>query len=226
MKLEGAIFDLDGTLIDSMPWWETIWDVVSAAHFQGKPCRPAREVEERMHTLFVEESVWLLCDYYARELGVEIRFDDLLFTINNDIDDFYRTRVGLKAGVRELLQALHERNIPMCVASASERESILVVLRGCEIEHYFSSIFTCSEVGKSKTSPDIYLAALNGLGTPIETTWVFEDAFTALNTASNAGLHTVGIYESQESRYEEMKRKADVYVDRGETVAKLIPMLE
>ena len=226
MKLQGAIFDLDGTLVDSMPWWETIWDVVSAAHFQGKPCRPAREVEERMHTLFVVETVRLLRDYYASELGVEIAFDDLFATVNNDIDDFYRTRVKLKAGVQELLQALHERSIPMCIASATERESILVVLRGCGIEHYFSGISTCPEVGKSKTEPDVYLAALKGLGTPIETTWVFEDAFTGLNTASNAGLRTVGIYESQESRYEEMKRKADVYVDRGETVAKIISMLE
>ena len=226
MRIQGAIFDLDGTLIDSMPWWETIWDVVSAAHFGGRPCRPDRATEERMHTLFVEESVRLLCDYYARELGVEIAFEELLNTINSDIDDFYATRVGLKPGTRELLQALREREIPMCIASASERESIMVVLRGCGIDHYFSQIFTCSEVGKSKTSPDIYLAALKGLGTPRDTTWVFEDAFTALNTASNAGLHTVGIYEAQESRYEEMKQRADVYVDRGETVAKLIPMLE
>lgn len=226
MKMHGAIFDLDGTLIDSMPWWETIWDVIGTAHFGGSPCRPRREVEERMHTLFVEESVKLLCDYYASELGVKIEYDALLETINRDIDDFYRTRVGLKAGVRAFLQELYERKIPMCIASASERESIMTVLRGCGVDHYFSHIFTCSEVGKSKTSPDIYEAALQTLGTPRDTTWVFEDAFTALQTARSAGLCTVGIFEAQESRYEEMKRTAHIYVDRGETMEKLIPMLE
>ena len=226
MKISGAIFDLDGTLIDSMPWWETIWDVVSRVHFCGRPCRPVREVEERMHTLFVEESVRLLCSYYAETLGVEIAYEALLETINHDIDDFYRTRVGLKAGVRAFLQALHERGIPMCIASASERDSIRMVLKGCGVDGYFSHIFTCSEVGKSKTSPDIYEAALATLGTPRDTTWVFEDAFTALFTASGAGLHTVGIFEAQESHYGEMKRTADVYVDRGESMEKLIPMLE
>ena len=197
MKIQGAIFDLDGTLIDSMTWWETIWDVIGAAHFNGRPCRPDRATEERMHTLFVEESVKLLRDYYARELGVEIEYDALLETINRDIDDFYRTRVGLKAGVRAFLQELHERKIPMCIASASERESILTVLRVCGVDHFFSHVFTCSEVGKSKTSPDIYEAALQTLGTPRDTTWVFEDAFTALQTARSAGLRTVVIFEAQ-----------------------------
>jgi len=62
MKINGAIFDLDGTLVDSMIWWETIWDVVSRAHFDGKPCRPDRETEEKLHTLAVGESVKLLLD--------------------------------------------------------------------------------------------------------------------------------------------------------------------
>ena len=224
MRIDGAIFDLDGTLIDSMPWWDSLWEVISAAHFGGRPCRPKREIEEQMHALFLEEAVALLRDYYAEALGVDLAGEALYETIKHDIDDFYRTRVDLKAGVRDFLQALHEQNVPMCVASASERDSITSVLKHCGIDRYFSRIFTCSEVGKSKTSPDIYHAALAFLGTPYDTTWVFEDAFTALHTASSIGLHTVGIFEAQESRYEEMKRTATLYLDRGQTMQDLIPV--
>ncbi|MBE6553177.1 MAG: HAD family phosphatase [Ruminococcaceae bacterium] len=226
MKINGAIFDLDGTLVDSMIWWETIWDVVSRAHFDGKPCRPDRETEEKLHTLAVGESVKLLCGYYAEKMGVVIDAADLERTLNDDIDDLYRNRLKPKRGVPEFLSYLHQKGIPICVASASERENVEIALACCGLDRFVSHIFTCTEVGKSKSYPDIYYTARNTLGTPMESTWVFEDAYRAICTATAAGFHTVGIYEAQESHYDEMKQTATVYVDRGESMEKLIPLFE
>ena len=226
MKLSGAIFDLDGTLADSMDWWESVWDSLSLALFDGKPCRPNRETEEKMHTMVITECAKLLHAYYAREWNREIGADVLLQVMYGDLGEFYATRVTMKAGMRELVEHLYSLGIPMCIASASERENILIALRHFGIEHCFSRVFTCTEVGRGKRFPDIYEAALQYLGTPKETTWVFEDTYTAICTAKAFGLPTVGIYEAQESHYEEMKQAATVYIDKGESPKRLIPLIK
>ena len=226
MQIHGAIFDLDGTLVDSMIWWETIWEVLSRVYFQGEPCRPDRVTEEKMHTLAVGESVKLLCAYYAEQKGKVIEEADLERTLNADIDDLYCNRLKPKRGVPEFLQFLHQKGIPICVASASERESIRTALVCCGLTQFVSHIVTCTEVGRNKSYPDIYHAARELLGTPADTTWVFEDAYRAVCTATAAGYHTVGIYEEQESHYAEMKERATCYVDRGESMEVLIPLFQ
>ena len=91
---------------------------------------------------------------------------------------------------------------------------------------YFSRIFTCVEVGRDKSHPDIYLQAMAHLGTPQETTWVFEDAYTALCTAKRAGFHTVGIYEYEEVRGEEMERESEIYIPRGARLDSVLSILD
>ena len=83
-------------------------------------------------------------------------------------------------------------------------------------------ILSCDEVGKGKDKPDIYLLALEKLGTKFEETWVFEDSHVAVNTAHNIGLKTVGIYDKYNFGHEEIKRISDIYIDDGETMRKLM----
>ena len=72
-----------------------------------------------------------------------------------------------------------------------------------------------------KDKPDIYLAALEYLGTPKDETWVFEDAYIAIHTATELGLHTVGIYDAENFGQDKIEREATVYVGEGETLMKL-----
>jgi len=226
MNITGGIFDLDGTLVDSMPWWDLIWIKIGSVHFGGRECRPDPDTEMKLHTVPLTEAAPILQAYYERTQGVRVEVEDLNHTICDDLMDFYKNRVPLKAGVAELLAHLYAKGVKMCVASASERDMIELVLEARGIKQYFSGIFTCSEIGKGKKFPDIYHAARAFLGTPTETTWVFEDAYDALHTAHSIGLSTVGIYEAQEPRQADMERESTQYIAKGEAVSRLIPLVK
>ena len=140
--------------------------------------------------------------------------------------DFYQNRVMLKPGAKAFLEWCRAHNIPMCVASASDKELVQISMRRCGIESYFSKIFSCADVGKGKDHPDVYLAALSYFGVKPEETWVFEDSSTALLTASKIGLKTVGVYDKHNYGHDLLKQHANEYIDEGEGLDKLIDMFE
>ena len=110
----------------------------------------------------------------------------------------------------------------MCIASATDIDLIKIAVAHCRLEKYFPSILSCAEIGKGKDEPDIYLKAIECLGTSIEETCVFEDSHIAIKTANKIGAKTVGIYDKFNYGQEEMKKIADVYIGEGETLLKLL----
>ena len=113
----------------------------------------------------------------------------------------------------------------MCLATANDEDLVEVVLKHCNIEKYFSKLFSCKELGKGKESPDVFFLALDYLGTPKEETWVFEDSFVALNTAAKAGFPTVGVYDKYSFRQDILKENSDIYISENEDVSILISKL-
>ena len=132
--------------------------------------------------------------------------------INRTVEGFYFHTVEPKPGVIDFLEELHCRNIKMCIATATDRYQVEAALRRCKMRHFFSEIFTCTEVGSGKDRPDIFRKAMAHLQTDRRTTAVVEDAYHAVHTAKQDGFFVVGVYDSHESRQQELMRLADVFL--------------
>ena len=204
--IKGAIFDMDGTLLDSMPVWEHACEnYLSQRGLQAK-----EGLSELLFTMSMREGAAYVKEAYGLTEDVE----ELVAGVNGVIYTAYERQVEPKEGVRGFLEEMEREGIPMTVATATDREMAEMALRRTGLDHYFSRIFTCSEVGAGKTKPDIYLAAAEYLGAAPRELWVFEDALYALKTAKDAGFRTVGLYDaSRERTQEQLRADADIYAE-------------
>lgn len=217
MKMKAAIFDMDGTLVDSLMLWDVFWREAGIRFLNDPTFHPSEADDKAVRTVTLRDAMHLIHDRYG--LGAD--GDELFHFVNAIITDFYATKVQLKEGVREWLEYCKAQGVRMCIASATVPELIGIALRYCGIEGYFEKIFSCGVLGKGKEEPDIYLAAQAYLGAEAKDIWVFEDSLTAIETAIGIGMHTVAIYDRYNFGQERMKEIADAYIADGETLMKL-----
>lgn len=220
MKIKGAIFDMDGTLINSLIAWKDIWEAIADKYVGGEEGFPGEEIDRRLRTMTLLEGMELL--HEKRGIGRDGR--ELLDFCNSLVEDFYRNKVEMKSGAMEFLKYLHDNNVKMCIASASALDMVEIAVERCELGRYIPKLLSSCDFGVGKDKPDVYLAALEYLGTPVDETWVFEDSLVALKTAKGIGMPVVGIYDAYNFGHEEMREIADYYIDDGEGLDKLIDM--
>ncbi len=216
MKL--AIFDLDGTLVDSLMLWDVFWREFGKRFLNGQAFEPTAEDRNRVKTRTLRGAMELIHDNY----GVGKDVDELLETVQDIILTFYEKEVELKPGVMEFVEYCYQKQIPMCLASATERRVIELGLKHCQIDRYLPKIFSCVEVGKGKEEPDVFLAACEYYGVKANEAWVFEDSLVALKTAKKAGFQTVGVFDKHHDNWAQVKEVSKVFIDDGETMMKLI----
>lgn len=209
MKISGAIFDLDGTLIDSMP----IWNNLAYNFIVSMGVAPKPDLRDKVSTMFLRES----SEYIVSEYKLDCTAEDVLAYMHGQINDFYINQVPPKQDIIAFLEKLKAENIKMCVATATERRLAEASLKLNGMLEYFDEIFTCAEIGISKQSPEIFELALESLGTPKSETFVFEDSPHAAITANKAGFPVVSIYDkAAASKAEEMKANSVCYINRYE----------
>ncbi len=218
MNIKSAIFDMDGTLVDSLFFWDVFWDIISKKYLDGKKFAPTPEDDKHMRTSPFAKAMNLLHENY----GIGKNGEDLLQTMVEALGEFYAKDVELKDGVKEFLDYLQSKGIKMCIASATSPDLIKVALEHCGIDKYFSKLFSCGELGVGKDKPDIYILAKNYLGTEISDTCVFEDSLVAIETAVKLGMPTVGIYDKNNPGQDRIKEIATEYIADGETLLKLV----
>ena len=199
--IKGAIFDLDGTLLDSM----FIWDTIGEEYLRSLGKEPHEDLKETFMTLTLEEAAV----YYREHYGVTLSVKEIVDGVNAMVEQTYRTKVTLKPGIAEYLAWLKENGVRMCVATVTDRYLVVETLERLGVRHYFSEIFTCAEVGFGKDKPVIYQKALEHLETEKRDTYVFEDMLFALNTAKTDGFPTVGVYDRHEVHQDELKELSD-----------------
>ena len=202
--LKGAIFDFDGTLVDSMFIWETFGE--DYLRSLGKD--PKENLRETFAAFTLEQAA----EYYKKHYDVNLSTEEIVSEINEMVLQSYRTKVKLKSGVAEFLKKLKSQGVKMCVATVTDRFIVEEVLEKLGVRKYFSAIFTCSEIGSNKETPDIYNKALAHLKTEKSETVVFEDAFYALMTAKNDGFRVAGVLDNHEKNQVQIKANADYYV--------------
>jgi len=203
MKLQGVIFDADGTLLDSMYIWETI----GSDFLRSLGIEPRENLTETFRAMSLGQAA----RYYQTHYSVKLTADEIICGINDMIAGFYRNTVTLKPGASVLLDALASGGVHMCIATATDRVLIEAVLQREGVAQYIDSIFTCGEVKAGKDDPLIYETAHASLGTNKAHTLVFEDALHALTTAHCAGFPTAAVYDPSEPRQEALRAIADYY---------------
>lgn len=193
--IKTAIFDLDGTLLNSNEMWLGLGErfILSL----GK--KPAKDLSERIWELSLEESAGLL----KKEYGLSLFEGEIIARVTRLSEEFYRNEVTAKPGAEELLKRISERKITMKVVTSSDERLAEAALKRLELDCFFSGIFG----GADKSSPDDFLRASDN---PRETL-VFEDALFAVRTAKSAGFVTCAVYDFSEHDPEALRKTADFY---------------
>lgn len=193
MQVTGAIFDCDGTLVDSMCVWHNVFSAVLPKY--GKTVDP--DIFNRV------EAVSLIggCQICVDELALPVTAETLYEEFCVYATDQYQHHVSIVPGAKEFLQELYDAGIPLAVASSTPVREVRAALAAQGIEHLFKTVVSTEDVGGvDKVEPDVYLEALRRLGTDKATTWVFEDAPFGAQTAQKAGFPVVALYNDHDGR--------------------------
>ena len=219
MKISGAIFDVDGTLLDSM----SIWDTIGADYLRSIGYIP----RENLNEIFKNMSLLQAAEYYRYEYGVTLRVEEIMSGVNAMLEQFYQYEAPLKPGAAELLARLRQNRVKLCIATATDRYLVEAALARCGVLSYFGEIFTCNGVGHGKDEPHIFEAALRFLGTEKSETVVFDDALYAIKAAKEAGFPVAAVCDSHEKNQEEIRVLSDVYLKdlaQLDKLQKLLPV--
>lgn len=207
MAIRGAIFDCDGTLIDSMPMWTATCVRLLERYGVGDAERVFAEHE----SLDMDKK----CYWYHDNLGIGESGEALYRELWDMVEHEYRHGVQPFPGCAELLERLRAAHVPMVVASSTPIELLRIALEAHGLLGYFDELVFAGDVGRGKEHPDVYLAACERLGTSRESTWVFEDAPFGMRSAARAGFPVVGVLNDHDGRDEGFVRTWATVVARG-----------
>lgn len=203
--IRGVIFDVDGVLLNSMPVWENLGEI----YLEHLGIEAEKGLGETLFAMSLEEGA----DYLIENYGLKQTPGEIIAGLNREVQDFYGRKVPLKEGVRGYLQEFRDRKIPMAIATSGDRANAETALKRLKVLSYFRAVFTCTEIGSSKSQPDIYYAAALQLDADPSDTWVFEDALHAIRTAKKAGFGTAGVYDRASGRdLAQIRDTADIYL--------------
>ncbi|MDD6279893.1 MAG: HAD family phosphatase [Oscillospiraceae bacterium] len=201
--IKGVIFDLDGTLIDSMGIWHTI--DMKFLRENGIE-NPPENISDLMKKMTVEESSL----YFIEKFGLNVTPEYVAGRVEELVSVEYQKNIGLKPYAEEILDFLRSRNIPCGVATVTYKSLAEAVLRRHGLLDRLSFILTDSEYPKGKNDSGIFLGAAELLGTKPSETAVIEDSLHCIETASGAGFFTVGVFdEASASDWEQISSSAD-----------------
>lgn len=205
MRLQSAIFDMDGTLLDSMGVWETLCsDLLREIGLE-----PEADLDAKVKPMSAQQGA----AYCRKRYNLTQSEDEIVDLIDRRIERFYRREVTPKPGVERMLSLLKMQGVGMYVATATNRGPAEAALRRTGLDIYFQGLMTCADAGSGKESPAIYEMAMRRLRSNKHDTVVFEDSLFAIRTAKAAGFRVAGVYDpSSEADQAEIRALADDYI--------------
>lgn len=204
-KITCAVFDLDGTLIDSMPAWHQVdLEYLSSIN---------REFTEAFGQKVKSMSFLESAGFIKKEFNLDKTVDEIVDELFSLVRNHYENDIWLKPGAYESLRLFHEQGIKIYIATANHADISISTIKRNGIDIFIDDVVSCDIVGKGKReSPAVFFEAMKMAGSDVGSTLVVEDALHAVKTAALAGFSTAAVYDrNSEKETEEIKRFADVY---------------
>ena len=198
------LFDLDGTLVDSMP----VYGVTMVRFLDERNIKYSDNIRE-----IVTPLGYMGTAEYFKELGVAMSVEEIVAALKEEIKKEYENNIPAKKNVVSTLTALKNRGARLNVLSASPREFITCCLRRLGVLNLFENVWSSDDFNTKKTDPQIYQQAAQRLGVSTEEIIFLDDNYTALKTAKSAGMHVYGVYdETSKNREEDMRLLSEKYI--------------
>ena len=182
-----AIFDADGTLIDSLG----IWMKADKEYLSSKGRRLDPSTYEKFTKMTYAQSISYVKEHYRLKESEEEISEDIMKLVMSK----YENDVKVTEGIEDLLQRLLDNGIPMAVATANDRILVCRALRSTGLRRYFSRIVTCDETGCGKEEAEVFIRAAEELGCKPSEALVVEDDKAYVKAARAAGFIAMHISE-------------------------------
>ena len=204
--LRGAIFDMDGTLLDSMH----VWRDFDREYLRRHGIDTEEDLRDRIAPMTLPQAAV----FFRERFGLPYTVEEIIDQVNSQVEEEYFYKVQPKPGIPEMVKAFRDAGVKMCIATATDRYLAEAALKRTGLLQYFPKIFTSTEIGSSKREPKTFQTALEYLGTPKDETYVFEDAAYAVRAAKSFGFHVVAIKDPHSSHNgPEIREIADILLD-------------
>ena len=210
--IRAVIFDLDGTLIDSM----RIWHEIDIAFFAENGLSLPEGLSETVAKMSIDE--W--ADYFVTNFVPSQTPAQVIARIEEMAADHYKYTIPMKPYVPEILDALDAKGIPYGICTATYRSSAHAVLTRLGLLERMQFVLTGEDHPVGKTSPDIYFDAQKRLGAAVSETLVIEDALHCIETASGAGFPVAAVYDAS-IRAEDWEHACKLALLHGESLSEI-----
>lgn len=204
--MKAAVFDFDGTLADTMDFWNNL----AKRYLISIGKRPLQDLDDDLEKLTLEQGISHIKEKYnieKTEKNIQDEMDQLLV-------DYYKKDAKLKPYVLETLEKLKNKGVKMAIASVIDEELILSVLKRYDITSYFEFIQTCKNVDLNKDDKMFFDILPKKLDLKVNDIYIFEDTLYPIVSAKEAGLKVVGVEDSLAGKNkEEIIKVSDIYIN-------------
>lgn len=206
-NIDGIIFDMDGTLIDSMWVWPSLDDLYMEKYGLAQP--------EGFHQIIEGMSCEEVADYFLAT------FPTLTCTRDEMIEEWvemayeaYTTRVTLKEGALSFIRKMKDEGKKIGIATSNAKALVYDTLDALKVSHMFDVVRTAGEVGAGKPAPDVYLLVAREMGISPERCLVFEDVPMGILAGKNAGMKVCAIADDfSDGQLKKKKELADYFIE-------------
>lgn len=204
-QIEAVIFDMDGTLIDSM--W--VWDEIDREFFRSRQIPYSKEIQHEVEGMHIEA----IATYFKNKFQLLETEEELIAIWTHMAYEVYQKEVDYKHGVRRFLTHLKKKQIKMGIATSNSMEMVDAIKHRLNFQDYFHCIVTSAQVNVGKPAPDVYLEAAKQLNVKPENCLVFEDIPMGMLAGKNAGMKVCGVHDYSSMDQENQKKAyCDYYI--------------
>lgn len=181
------IFDMDGTLLDSMEFWQNL----GRRYLESKGKSPEDDLEDVIESMTLQESA----SYFKTKYDLYEDIEEIIKEVLDFIEDKYLNEIPLKKGVKKFLEKVYSQGYKMCILTTSEKSQAIGALKRTGVLDLFDEVYTDRDFNLSKKDPQIYIKTCEKMGESPSDTVVFEDALYAVESAKKTKCTVVGVYD-------------------------------